>query len=122
MPASCVWISQTNHPSRISSGGQRIQVFLEEICKQLEDIEEGYSKHVASITGDTSYDDVEKLIKRYNVKQDIWVMGISRAASEGIDLKCTSEVHLLESSWNQATQEQTITRAIRKMSHVIRDR
>jgi hypothetical protein len=45
------------------------------------------------------------------------ILLISRSGSEGIDLKETDEVHLLEPHWNPAVTNQVVGRAVRYKSH-----
>jgi len=45
------------------------------------------------------------------------VLFLSRAGGEGLDLKGVRQVIIMEPSWNQATEEQVIGRAIRYGSH-----
>jgi ERCC4-related helicase len=45
------------------------------------------------------------------------ILLISRSGSEGLDLKETDEVHLLEPHWNPAVTNQVIGRAVRYKSH-----
>ena len=82
---------------------------IEEVCDQL-NIK--YSK----ITGDDSEQDRDKACTMYNSCETNTFL-ISKAGMEGLDLKGTKHVILLESNWNSAADEQIIGRAIRCNSH-----
>lgn len=49
--------------------------------------------------------------------EKVKVVIISRAGSEGIDLKCIRQVHIMDPWYNMNRVEQTIGRAIRNFSH-----
>lgn len=68
------------------------------------------------ITGDIPEDFRKKFVKKFN-KDKIFVLLISKAGGEGLDLKATRNVILLESNWNDKIDEQIIGRAIRYESH-----
>lgn len=68
------------------------------------------------ITGDVSSDDVTKLINKYN-NGKIQVLLITKAGGQGLDLKGTRNVILLESQWNDTGEAQVIGRAVRYKSH-----
>jgi SNF2 family DNA or RNA helicase len=56
------------------------------------------------------------LVRRYN-EGALRVLMLSDAGGEGIDLKNTAEVHLLEPAWNVERTAQVIGRAVRYRSH-----
>jgi SNF2 family DNA or RNA helicase len=68
------------------------------------------------ITGSTSTEDRAKAVMNYN-KDKLKIILLSKAGGEGLDLKGTRNVVLLEPSWNEAVKEQVIGRAIRYASH-----
>jgi hypothetical protein len=58
------------------------------------------------------------MVKAFNdPRSRIQVFLISKAGGEGLDLKGVRDVILFESSWNAATEEQVIARAVRLKSH-----
>ena len=69
-----------------------------------------------SVTGDMT--DIQRFnsLAKYN-NNDVLVMLISKAGSEGLDLKGTRNVVLLESNWHASSEQQIIGRAIRQGSH-----
>jgi len=69
------------------------------------------------VTGDISMKNREKAVNDYNSGK-VKVMLISKAGGEGLDLKNTRNVILLEPSWNESTHHQVIGRAVRYKSHV----
>lgn len=73
--------------------------------------------HFGVIEGMVDAKERAKIIQRYN-RGELRVLFISKAGGEGLDLKNTRAVILLEPSWNDAGQEQVIGRAIRFQSHV----
>jgi len=71
----------------------------------------------AYINGDVPLKERTEIVKKYN-NREIEVLLLSKAGGEGLDLKNTRTVILLEPSWNEATIEQVIGRAIRYKSHI----
>lgn len=70
----------------------------------------------ALITGSTSPVKRAKIIKDYN-DDKITVLLFSRAASEGVDLRGTTRMIVMEPQWNGASTDQAIARAVRLHSH-----
>ena len=68
------------------------------------------------LTGDMSAKQRDAVVRAYN-ENKIRVLFISGAGSEGVDLKNTTDVILLEPSWNQAREAQVVGRAARFKSH-----
>ena len=76
-------------------------------------------KVFALLTGDIGPELRAKIIKKYNSsKNHIDLLLISGAVAEGIDLKRTRHVHIMEPFWNYARINQVKTRAIRYESHI----
>ena len=79
----------------------------------------------AMITGNNIYspnnkDEIEAVVNKNNVNgEKVKVIIISRAGSEGIDLKYIRNVHVLEPWYNMNRTEQVIGRGIRNKSHVL---
>ena len=69
------------------------------------------------ISGDTTKDDKVRYIKDYNSGK-LKVLLLSRSASEGLDLKETSQIHILEPHFHMSTLHQVKGRGIRYKSHV----
>jgi SNF2 family DNA or RNA helicase len=82
------------------------------ISKELDKIKIPYS----IISGDIESSKRQKISDSYN-KGDIQVLLITKAGGEGLDLKGTNSIVLLEPVWNIATKEQIVARAIRFRSH-----
>ena len=72
---------------------------------------------VAFIDGGKSVAKRGQIVEKYN-KGDIKVLLITLAGAEGIDLKETRTVMLLDPWWNVAKLEQIVGRAVRYRSHV----
>lgn len=70
----------------------------------------------AEFSGRVTAKDRAKAVEDYN-KGDIKALLVSRAGSEGLDLKGTSLVQILEPHWNEERQKQVIGRAARFKSH-----
>jgi SNF2 family DNA or RNA helicase len=68
------------------------------------------------ITGDMSAKKRDVIVKAYN-EDRINILFISGAGGEGLDLKNTTDVILLEPSWNLAREAQVVGRAARFKSH-----
>jgi SNF2 family DNA or RNA helicase len=71
----------------------------------------------AFIQGQIKMAERVKIVNDYNTGK-IKVLLLSMAGGEGLDLKNTRTVILLEPSWNESTLEQVIGRAVRFRSHV----
>jgi superfamily II DNA or RNA helicase len=71
------------------------------------------------IVGDISSKNREKYVKQYNEEGEdpVNVLLISKAGEEGLDLKRTNSVILMEPSWTNASHDQIIGRGVRFMSH-----
>jgi len=68
------------------------------------------------ITGDVSMKVRAETVRQYN-RGAIKVLMISKAGGEGLDLKKTRNVIVMEPAWNESTHMQVIGRAVRKGSH-----
>ena len=69
-----------------------------------------------SVTGDLSIEQRQQAVEEYN-NGKTRVLFISKAGSEGLDLKNTTYVIILESAWNLSSLDQVIGRAVRYKSH-----
>lgn len=70
----------------------------------------------ATISGDTKMSERQRLVRLYN-KGTIKILFLTKAAGEGLDLKGTDIVVIMEPNWNESSIEQVIARAIRFKSH-----
>lgn len=70
----------------------------------------------AYITGRQTKKQRSEIVQRYN-RNELDILFISKAGGEGLDLKGTRRVILLESGWNENSEKQVIGRAIRYRSH-----
>jgi SNF2 family DNA or RNA helicase len=70
----------------------------------------------AYIDGTVSKLEREEIVEKYN-NNEIKALLISKAGGEGLDLKETRNVIIIEPSWNEATHQQIIGRAVRYKSH-----
>lgn len=72
---------------------------------------------VVKITSDTTPEDREKYVKRFNKSKRMNVMLISKAGRQGIDLKGVRHLIILEKGWVRSGEEQVIGRSVRLGSH-----
>ncbi len=83
------------------------------------------SAKYAMITGDVrlspnNNEEIKKITDDANkYGENVKVVLISKAASEGIDLKCIRQVHILEPWYTLSRIEQIIGRAVRSFSHIL---
>jgi superfamily II DNA or RNA helicase len=70
----------------------------------------------AHVTGDLSIEERGEAVIKYNTDK-IKVLFISKAGSEGLDLKNTRYIIIMESGWNENSLEQIIGRGVRYKSH-----
>lgn len=70
----------------------------------------------AHVTGDLSIDERNIAVESYNADK-IKILFISKAGSEGLDLKNTRNIIIMESAWNENSIEQIIGRGVRYKSH-----
>ena len=70
----------------------------------------------AHVTGSVAKATREKAVRDYN-EDKIKVLLISKAGGEGLDLKNTTNMIVMEPAWNESTHIQVIGRAVRKGSH-----
>lgn len=67
-------------------------------------------------TGKLSKDEKNDLVKKYN-KGKLKALLVSSSGGEGLDLKNTGSVHIMEPHWNEPKVDQVIGRAVRYKSH-----
>jgi len=79
----------------------------------------GYSGKYVIYTGSLNIDDREEIVEKYNTIDDTsaQILIMSGAGSEGIDLKCTNTVIVIDPPWNKSSLEQIVGRAARFKSH-----
>jgi len=73
---------------------------------------------VGEINGSMSIAQRTKMVNDYN-SDKIKILLISKAGSEGLDLKKTEDVIILDPGWNEAGEEQVYGRAARYGSHTV---
>jgi len=72
----------------------------------------------ANITGDLSIKQRNEALEKYN-NDEIRILFITKAGSEGLNLKNTNFIIIMEPSWNLNSIEQIIGRGVRYRSHSI---
>jgi len=75
-----------------------------------------YNVKYTHITGDLSINKRQEAVDDYN-NNKVTVLFMSKAGSEGLDLKNTSYIIILEPAWNENSIEQIIGRGVRYKSH-----
>jgi superfamily II DNA or RNA helicase len=70
----------------------------------------------AHVIGDLSIEERNDAVNKYN-EDKIKILFISKAGSEGLDLKNTRYIIIMESAWNENSIEQIIGRGVRYKSH-----
>lgn len=82
----------------------------------IEDMLKKHKKKVVLFTGDIPLIKRKKIVEDFN--EGVYdALLISSAGAEGLDLKKTTSVHILEPHWNNEKIEQVIGRAVRYDSH-----
>lgn len=71
---------------------------------------------IDNITGSQSKKRRAEIVSQYN-RDELDVLFISKAGGEGLDLKGTRQIILMESGWNENTEKQVIGRGVRFKSH-----
>jgi SNF2 family DNA or RNA helicase len=71
----------------------------------------------ALIDGKVNKRDRQLIVDKYN-KKEITILLISKAGGEGLDLKNTDAIFVLEPTWNYALLHQIMGRGVRYKSHV----
>lgn len=102
----------TNSPNQSLVYSNYLGSGVESISKQL-------SKNKVPhgvFTGDLSSKEKNELVKKYNSGK-IKSLLVSSSGGEGLDLKNTREVHILEPHFNKSKIDQVIGRAARYLSH-----
>jgi len=72
--------------------------------------------NIELFTGKQSNALKREIVRQYNL-DEINVLCISSAGAEGLDLKGTREIHIMEPHWNQMRIDQVIGRGWRKNAH-----
>ena len=67
-------------------------------------------------TGTMNDNQKQKIVERYN-EREIDVLLLSTAGGEGLDLKNTRQIHIMEPHWNISKIKQVIGRGVRYKSH-----
>lgn len=70
----------------------------------------------SSVTGDLSMKDRQESVEKYNSNK-VKIMFISKSGSEGLDLKKTNYIIIMEPAWNENSIEQIVGRGVRYKSH-----
>lgn len=99
--------------------GHKTLVYSAFITRGIKIIQEqlkGLNIKYVEIIGSMTQQQRTSAVNKYN-KGKVQVLFITKAGAEGLDLKGTRKVILLEKSWNRPVEEQVIGRAARYQSH-----
>lgn len=90
--------------------------FLEYSLKKLQRLLRDWGIHSEILEGKLSDRQKEELVQRYNAGE-LRVLMLSDAGKEGLDLKHTTELHIVEPQWNMEKVRQVKGRVVRYRSH-----
>jgi superfamily II DNA or RNA helicase len=91
--------------------------FINMGIKPIMDWLDNHNIEYGHVTGDLTIEERQDSVTKYN-NDELKILFISKAGSEGLDLKGTTFVIIMEPSWNENSIEQIIGRGIRYKSHV----
>lgn len=109
----------SNRVVKSVSRGKKCVVYSQYIDAGLNPIASKMKKNgvkFGMVNGDTSKQEKSQIIKDYNSGK-LPVILLSRTASEGLDLKESSEIHILEPHFHMSSLQQVKGRGIRHKSH-----
>lgn len=104
---------------RIQAGGGKALVYSNYLESGIKDIvgELGDRRIPSRVfTGQLTRKEKDDIIRDYNADK-FKVLVVSSSGGEGLDLKGTRQVHILEPHWNEEKIQQVIGRAVRYKSH-----
>ena len=91
--------------------------FVEKGIYKLSDILNKADIKFNIVSGEEGASEKQQAVENYN-NGLISTLIISRAGAEGLDLKNTTNLFVMDMTWNEATREQVIGRGIRYKSHI----
>lgn len=106
---------------KIIKDGDKTMIFtnwIEDGIVILEKILKNMDINYLIITGKTQGSKRLSIVNNFNTNNDIQVLIITEAGSEGLDLKGIRNVIILDPVWNPASMQQIIGRAVRNGSHL----
>ena len=109
------WILQKilmNKPSKFLIFSHFLEMGIIPVMKRLDEHDMKY----LSVTGDMTIQQRKHAVDEYN-SGNVNILFISKAGSEGLDLKNTTYIILMDPSWNENEIEQIIGRGVRYKSH-----
>jgi len=77
---------------------------------------DAHNKKYCYVTGDLSISDRKEAVDKYN-SNEVRILFLSKAGGEGLDLKGTNYIIIMEPAWNEGSIEQIIGRGVRYKSH-----
>lgn len=90
--------------------------FLESGLHPYETLLQGKNIPYGKFTGELGKSERDEMVKRYN-EGKLRALLLSSAGGEGLDLKGTRQIQVLDPHWNREKLEQVIARGIRYKSH-----
>ena len=91
--------------------------WIEAGLKSIEEALKGDRISTEAITGRLSKIERNRAVEAFNAGR-VNVLLLSRAGGEGLDLKATNIVYIVDPTWNDASVQQIIGRAVRRESHI----
>jgi SNF2 family DNA or RNA helicase len=109
----CKWVLK-----KVKEGQKTLiySAFLDKGVKKIQELLDKNNIWYAEVTGSLSKKQRLEEVRKYN-SNEVDVLFITKAGGEGLDLKGTRNVIIVESAWNRPNEEQVIGRAIRYESH-----
>lgn len=109
-------------PQKVLIYSNWIKAGMRLIQDRLDDIDIDW----VEVNGSMSAKKRKEAVDRFNdinnkVKVKVYVLFISSAGAEGLDLKCTRSVIILEQNWNNEKLKQVVGRAARYRSHTLKN-
>ena len=91
--------------------------FVENGVNKLKDLMDKENMNYRVVSGEEGATEKQKSVNMYN-NGEVNNMIITKAGAEGLDLKNTTNLFVMDMPWNEATREQVIGRGIRYKSHI----
>jgi SNF2 family DNA or RNA helicase len=113
-------VKLVKHVQAAIANGKKCLIFSQYLSNGVNPIQRSLERSGVKsmiITGECSMKDRADAVKSYNRVTSCKVLLLSKAGGEGLDLKETDEIHVLEPHYNNSMLEQVFGRGIRYKSH-----
>jgi SNF2 family DNA or RNA helicase len=113
---------ERKNPQKVLIYSNWIKSGMRLIQDRLDDLDIDWVEVNGSMSAKKRKDAVDRFNDINNkVKVKVYVLFISSAGAEGLDLKCTRSVIILEQNWNNEKLKQVVGRAARYRSHALKN-